>query len=70
MQDMDSGPIHVDTMALFSIALGYIVLVVCFRKASKEKYQTDTPSGLQILVELMVEFVDNSFKGKNLSWLE
>ncbi len=57
--DMGFWAIHVDTMAV-SIALGILFLWL-FRKAAK-KISTDTPTGLQNFVELMVEFVDNSVK--------
>ncbi|WP_219701163.1 F0F1 ATP synthase subunit A [Marinomonas lutimaris] len=57
--DMGFWAIHVDTMAV-SIALGLLFLWL-FRKAAK-KISTDTPSGLQNFVELMVEFVDGSVK--------
>lgn len=57
--DMGFWAIHVDTMAV-SIALGFLFLWL-FRKAAK-KISTDTPSGLQNFVELMVEFVDGSVK--------
>jgi F-type H+-transporting ATPase subunit a len=57
--DMGFWAIHVDTMAI-SIALGFLFLWL-FRKAAK-KISTDTPSGLQNFVELMVEFVDGSVK--------
>ncbi|MBU2412957.1 MAG: F0F1 ATP synthase subunit A [Gammaproteobacteria bacterium] len=57
--DMGFWAIHVDTMAI-SIALGFLFLWL-FRKAAK-KISTDTPTGLQNFVELMVEFVDGSVK--------
>ncbi|TYL49315.1 F0F1 ATP synthase subunit A [Marinomonas sp. IMCC 4694] len=57
--DMGFWAIHVDTMAM-SIALGILFLWL-FRQAAK-KISTDTPSGLQNFVELMVEFVDGSVK--------
>ncbi|MBJ7536391.1 F0F1 ATP synthase subunit A [Marinomonas transparens] len=64
--EMGFWAIHLDTMAV-SIALGVLFLWL-FRKAAK-KVSSDTPSGLQNFVELMVEFVDGSvketFHGKN-----
>jgi len=57
--DMGFWAIHLDTMG-FSIGLGILFLWL-FRMAAK-KASTDTPSGLQNFVEMMVEFVDNSVK--------
>lgn len=57
--DMGFWAIHLDTMG-FSIGLGILFLWL-FRMAAK-KASTDTPSGLQNFVELMVEFVSGSVK--------
>ena len=57
--DMGFMAIHLDTMG-FSIGLGVLFLWL-FRMAAK-KASTETPTGLQNFVEMMVEFVDNSVK--------
>ncbi|WP_394180635.1 F0F1 ATP synthase subunit A [Marinomonas posidonica] len=57
--EMGFWAIHVDTLAV-SVALGLLFLWL-FRIAAK-KASTDTPTGLQNFVELMVEFVDGSVK--------
>lgn len=57
--DMGFWAIHLDTMG-FSIGLG-VLFIWLFRMAAK-KASTDTPSGLQNFVEMMVEFVDTSVK--------
>ncbi|MCM5704703.1 F0F1 ATP synthase subunit A [Larsenimonas salina] len=57
--DMGFWAIHVDTM-LWSIICGVVFLFV-FRKAAKAA-STGVPSGLQNMVEMLVEFVDSSVK--------
>ncbi|AEF56548.1 F0F1 ATP synthase subunit A [Marinomonas posidonica] len=57
--EMGFWAIHLDTLAV-SAALGLLFLWL-FRIAAK-KASTDTPTGLQNFVELMVEFVDGSVK--------
>lgn len=57
---------HVDTLG-WSIALGVLMMWI-FRRAAK-KASTDTPSGMQNFVEMILEFIDNtvkeSFHGRN-----
>jgi len=57
--DMGFMAIHVDTM-FFSIVLGSLFLWL-FRAAAK-RATTDTPSGLQNFIEMIVEFVDGQVK--------
>ncbi|WP_106476805.1 F0F1 ATP synthase subunit A [Phytohalomonas tamaricis] len=64
--DMGFWAINVDTLG-WSIAMGVLFLWL-FRKAARAA-TTGVPSGLQNMVEMLVEFVDNSvkesFHGKN-----
>ena len=65
-KEMGFMAIHVDTM-FWSILLGSLFLWV-FRRAAK-KATSDTPSGLQNFIEMIIEFVDSSvksgFSGRN-----
>lgn len=57
--DMGFWTFHLDTLG-FSIVLG-LVFITLFRRVAV-KATTDTPTGMQSFVELVVEFVDNSVK--------
>ena len=65
-KDMGFWAIHVDSM-LWSVFLGFAFLAL-FRSVAK-RITSGVPSGLQNVVETIVEFVDNSvkesFHGKN-----
>jgi len=66
IKEMGFWAINVDSM-IFSIGLGVLFLWV-FRRAAK-KASTDTPTGMQNFVEMLIEFIDDSvrgsFSGKN-----
>lgn len=59
-KEMGFMSINVDTM-FWSIILGVFFLWI-FRRAAKNA-TSDTPSGLQNFIEMIIEFVDNSVKG-------
>ena len=58
-KDMGISAVHVDTLG-WSIFLGALFIFVFSRVAKKAT--TDTPTGLQSFVELVVSFVDNTVK--------
>jgi F-type H+-transporting ATPase subunit a len=58
-KDMGFSAVHVDTLG-WSIFLGALFIFVFSRVAKKAT--TDTPTGLQSFVELVVSFVDNTVK--------
>jgi len=59
-KEMGFMAINVDTM-FWSILLGSLFLWV-FRRAAK-RATSDTPTGLQNFIEMIIEFVDSSVKG-------
>ena len=59
-KEMGFMAINVDTM-FWSILLGSLFLWV-FRRAAKQA-TSDTPTGLQNFIEMIIEFVDSSVKG-------
>jgi len=60
IKEMGFWSINIDSM-FFSIGLGVLLLWI-FRKAAL-KASSDTPTGLQNFIEMIIEFIDGSVRG-------